>query len=318
METWIAWLLSSRRHDVLTKVLVFLVLFMLVRYIYHPWRHKRYYEEGFDQATVYVLQRDAQVYDSFYAEMYDLLHQSKQRLHKELELIGKTVSWEPHRSSVLDVGCGTGHAVGWLLQQGFVDVQGVDRSSAMVAVAHEQGLSEQQVRQGDVLDSLLYDRARFTHLLCLYLTVYSFEDKRRFFSNCYHWLKPYGQVVVHVVDPKRYKPMKTCLPMIVNKGKKEQEKEGKKEKEKEEEQKEEKEEPRRLLFKGFQYEWKFSREGFWNERFIDRSTGKVREQEQTLFLDDDIVAIAKGCGFVLQGQIVLDTDQSLVVLQRRQ
>ena len=47
----------------------------------------------------------------------------------------------------------------------------------------------------------------FTHIICLYFTIYYIEDKTLFFENCFGWLRPGGYLVVHLVDRNMFDPI---------------------------------------------------------------------------------------------------------------
>ena len=41
----------------------------------------------------------------------------------------------------------------------------------------------------------------------LYFTIYSIEDKLKFFKNCYDWLQPGGRLVIHLVNRDKFDPI---------------------------------------------------------------------------------------------------------------
>ena len=47
----------------------------------------------------------------------------------------------------------------------------------------------------------------FTHITCLYFTIYYIKDKRLFFENCFKWLKPHGVLVIHLVNMNKFDPI---------------------------------------------------------------------------------------------------------------
>lgn len=65
---------------------------------------------------------------------------------------------------LLDVGCGTGHHLAWLRQQGF-DVAGVDGSQEMIALAEARN-PEVVIRQGDV-EALPFPSGGFDVVVCV-------------------------------------------------------------------------------------------------------------------------------------------------------
>ena len=47
----------------------------------------------------------------------------------------------------------------------------------------------------------------FTDITCFYFTIYYLiKDKNAFLSNCYHWLKPGGKLIMHLVE-KMFDPI---------------------------------------------------------------------------------------------------------------
>ena len=74
-------------------------------------------KEGFAQSEKFVLKKDADSYDTFYAQIYDSIHLPDSK--KELEAILEIV--EPDKQSViLDVGSGTGCTLNTLVESGFI------------------------------------------------------------------------------------------------------------------------------------------------------------------------------------------------------
>ena len=152
----------------------------------------------------YELKESPALYDDFYAEVYDELLFSKLKDDFEVgEIINST---KPNKSSIiLDVGSGTGHHVSNFVANGF-KAQGVDISPAMVKKAQEN-YPELQFKQGDIMDTMLFPGNSFTHITCLYFTIYYIKDKRRFFSNVMHWLQPGGYLALHLVDRDNFDPI---------------------------------------------------------------------------------------------------------------
>jgi hypothetical protein len=74
----------------------------------------------------------------------------------------------------------------------------------MIEKATEKCGKHVKIRRGDVTDSKKYDKYTFSHILCLYHTIYEIENKRKFFQNCRYWLKNGGMLIVHLVDKKKF------------------------------------------------------------------------------------------------------------------
>ena len=60
---------------------------------------------------------------------------------------------------------------------------------------------------GSALDFMLFPAATFSHILCLYFTIYYIERKQQFFQNCYDWLLPGGYLVLHLVNRNMFDPI---------------------------------------------------------------------------------------------------------------
>jgi len=120
----------------LIGVLCVLLVFIIIVRI-HTYYYKKTYQEveGFENSSQrYVLKTNIDLYDKFYASIYDELVYSN--IKNEFE-IGKIIeSTQPTRESViLDVGCGNGHRTYEFMQHGFKNVIGIDNSKDMIQSA---------------------------------------------------------------------------------------------------------------------------------------------------------------------------------------
>jgi ubiquinone/menaquinone biosynthesis C-methylase UbiE len=110
---------------------------------------------------------------------------------------------EPDKKSVfLDIGSGTGDLTHALQSKGF-KVFGIDKSPAMIQHANEKH-SDLQIKHGDVTDPMAYESNTFTHILCMGMTIYEFNNKPEILENCYFWLKSGGYLIINVVDPDKF------------------------------------------------------------------------------------------------------------------
>lgn len=163
--------------------------------------------EGFASIEKFTTKFGQDIYDDFYADVYDDIHLGHERAAHEVVSILTHTSADPNHSVILDVGPGTGHTLAALEKAGYRHLYGRDLSAAMVKRCRDRLRDAEvarQVKQGDICDPMGYDRNTFTHILCLYYTVYEMADKRAFFRNCYSWLQSGGLLVVHVVDPTEF------------------------------------------------------------------------------------------------------------------
>ena len=169
----------------------------------------------------------------------------------------------------------------------------------------------------DVNDPLSFDRASFTHILCTKTTLYQFKNKKKFFSNCYHWMIPNSYLIIHLVDRKRFSMFESkdptkieWQPLIPNK-------------------------PKRRTnvtseYEDFKYKAHYSfpvnleetNIVSFTESFTDKVTNHVRHNEETLYMEDirDILNMAKEVGFIFHAKVDMeslgDDNQYLYVLER--
>jgi len=282
------------------KILLFSSIVLIVVVFFRTIEqelYRRQMKEGFQQKEFgendkYLFKSGNDIYDDFYSTIYDhLVHNDTKDNFELMTVLKKTTANE--RSVILDVGSGTGHHVGKLAQKNIKAI-GIDISPSMV----QQSVAlypDQQFVVGDVLDSQQFSLNTFTHILCLYFTIYFFEDKRRFFDNCMDWLMPGGYLVVHLVDPVKFDPiLPPGNPLYIVSPQK---------------YAKERITHTKIHFNEFVYKSNFHYDtaneiGKFEEKFHFEN-GKTRKQEQVLYMEDTekIIAIAQQCGFILHAQI---------------
>lgn len=302
--------LPDFENKTLFTVLFILAFVVALIYLYKTLsKDVNPYKEGFVQMQKFILKRDADAYDEFYAHIYDKIHLPEDRCKNELKLILEATSAD-ETSVFLDVGSGTGETLKTLNDVG-ARCFGIDKSEAMVKTAKNKCLSEVSIKNADVLDAMNYDRQTFSHILCLYHTIYEIENKAKFFQNCRYWLKNGGVLVVHLVDKGKFN---TVMPaahpyMIDNPQKYVSERITKSS----------------VNFIDFEYDSKYDiKDGPVStimETFTDAATQKIRQNERRLFMEseDVILKTALNNGFSLYGKINLepvnsDEHQSLYLL----
>lgn len=251
-------------------------------------------KEGYEQNDKFLFKKGVEVYDEFYATIYDHLVFNNFKDDYEIgEIINKTTP--SSQSTILDVGCGTGHHVDKLAKND-LKVIGIDISPSMIKEA-KANYPQYDFKVGDVLNTSEFSNNSFTHILCLYFTIYYFEDKDQFFNNCMEWLMPGGYLVLHLVDRKKFDPI---LPpgnplYIVSPQKYAKERITK----------------TKITFNDFIYTSNFNLDENKNiatfEEKFNFNNGKTRKQEQVLYMEDteEILAKASDAGFIIEGKISL-------------
>jgi SAM-dependent methyltransferase len=250
-------------------------------------------KEGMVNSENVLFKQGDAVYDDFYAGIYDHLVFNKVKNDYEIGII--TNSSGPSETSIIaDIGCGTGHHVSSLSSQN-LKVIGVDISPSMIEKAKEN-FPDANYQVGDAKNHNLFKMNSLTHALCLYFTIYYFEDKRNFFDNCMDWLMPGGYLIIHLVDKNLFDPiLPPGNPLYIVSPQKYAKKRITKTK---------------ITFNDFVYSANFNLNesdlASFDEKF-KFNDGKIRKQEQKLFMEDTatIVNIAQDCGFILQDKIDL-------------
>jgi len=178
-------------------------------------------EEGFaNESSGSTWLTNTELYDSFYASVYDQLCKPLVRNQSEAALI--LHEWtkrgeEKDSFRVLDIGCGTGISVGSFAKMGVARSVGLDSSQAMLQYAKTKNMPNMTLddeqkqaiewRHGDATDPSACSAAEFDHVTMLYFTVYYLRNKEAVFRNVYLWTKPGGRFVIQVVNKHKFDPM---------------------------------------------------------------------------------------------------------------
>jgi ubiquinone/menaquinone biosynthesis C-methylase UbiE len=192
------------------KILVITICILLVLFLFRGIHFTT--KEGFEQTEKFLFKNGTDIYDKFYIDVYDYLVFNNIKNEYEVgEIINKTIP--SSESRILDVGCGTGHHVGGLASHN-LNVIGIDISPAMISQA-KKNYPKGNFRVADAMNPSEFPNNSLTHILCMYFTLYYFEDKQQFFQNAYDWLMPGGYLILHLVDRDKFSPI---LPLENPKG----------------------------------------------------------------------------------------------------
>ena len=271
--------------------LLILSIFVLVFHFFKQFQVNTKYE-GFTQTAPFALKLNNDIYDSYYAEIYDDLYNPETRVEYEYKSIIDMTHPTQENSVFLDVGSGTGGLVNKLTENGY-QANGIDTSQAMIDISQRK-FPKLETKCGNIQDSMVYNKNTFTHITCIDFTVYHILDKMTFFRNCYQWLMPNGYLFVHLVDKDKYNPIVPAAnPILFDNPQKYA--------------------SQRITdsavdFIGFK---KDGCEVVVKETFKDTSSGNVRQNELTLFMDElkNIVFMVQRCGFIAQGMVKMKNDE---------
>ena len=274
------------------KILIFVSLLLILMTIFNSVKMPQ--KEGYAQNDAFLFKQGNEMYDDFYAEIYDSLMYNTLKNDYEIgQIVNNTNATS--QSIVLDIGCGTGNHVAKLSESDF-KVTGLDISQAMIAKAEERH-PKLNFKLGDAMVETTFKPNSFTHILCLYFTIYYFKDKQKFFYNCIDWLMPGGYLIIHLVNRDKFDPiLPPGNPLYIVSPQKYAKKRITKTK---------------IKFDRFEYSSNFDLNNDTSiARFIEKiqfDDGKVRKHEHKLYMENEteILNRARDAGFILQGQIDL-------------
>ena len=185
------------------NVLFILAIFMLLIIWFKKQDLSPYYE-GFSQDTPYLFVEGENVFDDFYAEIYNQLMIPEQRCVFEIDKIIEMTA-PSKKSTFLDIGSGTGEICGQLTKRGF-DVYALDTSQHMINYI-EKNHPKVNGKCGNAKEAITYEKGSFSHILATGMSIYLFENKDEFLRNCFYWLKPGGYLILHLVDREKFDPI---------------------------------------------------------------------------------------------------------------
>jgi SAM-dependent methyltransferase len=284
---------AYKKSSLWGKVLILTMFLLLLVLVFKGLKNNT--KEGFAQNDKFLVKTGPEVYDDFYAEIYDYLVFNDLKDGYEVgQIINKT---EPSsKSRILDIGCGTGHHVDRLAENG-LDVLGIDISPSMIKKAKEN-FPKRKFQIADALNGNEFEPEAFTHVLCLYFTIYYIKDKQQFFHNCFRWLKHGGYLLVHLVDRDHFDPiLPPGNPLLYVSPQR---------------YAKERITSTKVKFNDFAYNANFQLDSQNNtakfvEKFRNDTDGKVRKNEHVMYMPDiqEITDEAQSSGFIIEAQIDL-------------
>ena len=286
-----------KKSSIWGKIFLFSLIVVLIVILFK--KNSNNLKESFIQSEQFIEKTGEEIYDDFYADIYDYLVFNKVKNDFE---IGKIIneSGPSSESIILDIGCGTGDHVHSLSQKGF-DVLGIDISQAMISKANEK-YPKDKFKVGNVLNSDIFSNQSFTHILCMYFTIYYFKNKLQFFNNCMNWLMPGGYLIIHLVNRDDFDPiLPPGNPLLLVSPQK---------------YAKERITTTKVKFNDFSYHADFKldktkNQAMFVEKFKQDKNGKVRKNQHTLYMDsqETVLKEAQEAGFIIQAQIDLTKAQ---------
>ena len=266
--------------------------------------------EGFaasvDSDNVYKWLDNDELYDRFYAQIYDQLVSHKTRTKMQVnECMTRWKKTAPSDMRILDIGCGTGIACQLFAEKG-ARVHGIDKSESMIKYAKDQLAGSKlpiekakniEFRVADMMMENSCKSQDFTHATLFYFSVYYAENKAELFKNIHTWVRPGGCLMIEVVNKYKFDPMfQAAAPFIgfsLQKYNKERQNKSK------------------IAFNDFKYEGDFllledgpkSEAAEFREVIEFNKTGVVRRQKHKLWMPEikEILRVADSTGWIYKG-----------------
>jgi len=185
----------------IVEILLFALIISFIINYYNNYTNK----EGFIESKGnFIKMTENDVFDDQYCDLYDLLVYNSLKNNFEVDIILNSTT--PNvQNKILDIGCSTGHHVN-LLQKKNNNVIGIDNSLSMIKKA-KINYPHLNFKFTDALSSMEFHSNTFTHISCLYFTIYYIKNKKTFLENCYNWLMPGGVLIIHLVDMYKFDPV---------------------------------------------------------------------------------------------------------------
>ena len=173
--------------------------------------HEGFTTKTFKTRETVVKNNPSYIYDKFYSTLYDELFDSDMKNEFECMFIHKDfISKYKGKSPVhvLDLGCGTGQHLK-ILSRYKNRVTGLDQSPHMLKIAKQKlkGYKQVTLKQGDFQNTKILPKKTYTHILCMFYTIYYSKNIKMFFKNCNYWLKPNGYLFIHIINKKKFDPV---------------------------------------------------------------------------------------------------------------
>ena len=179
---------------------IFIAIFLLITAIIgYYWKKKELtVNEHFLSENTIIKENYTDIYDTFYSNIYDQLFNSNIKNEYEIYNI-KKYALEPYKKQtdiyILDAGCGTGKHLKIIDKYQYPCI-GLDNSIKMLEIAQKYSPGIKLVN-GDFHNKSVFKRRKFSHITCLFYTIYYTSNPKKIFNNFNYWLKPNGYFCVH-------------------------------------------------------------------------------------------------------------------------
>jgi len=187
------------------NIILFILIILVLSLIGYYWKKKDNSNIEHFQSQI-IKDNYSDIYDTFYSNIYDKLFNSS--LKNEFEIYNiKNYTLDKYKGKVniLDVGCGTGHHL-QLFKNLKYNCIGLDKSLKMLSIARKNNPTLELVK-GDYHNRSVFKNREFSHIICLFYTIYYSQDPLKVFQNFNYWLKPNGYLCIHLIHRDKFDPI---------------------------------------------------------------------------------------------------------------
>ena len=267
--------------------------------------------EGFSQELPFILKEGDDIFDDFYAQIYDIIHKPNLYVDSITDDIIKNTNIDEDKCVSLVIAGDTGEQNNSFQSKG-IDTYTIFKHRDM----YEHSLikyPDMKAKVDDLENPMAYETNTFSHILCSGTTLYTMKTKEIFFRNVYNWLIPDGVFLLQLSDRSKFNTISNSInnKLIDSPQKYHNERITDSE----------------IDFGSFKYLSKYDFSDaekdivYFSETFTDSQTQHVRKQDQILYMEniDDILKIALICGFSVFSKINLiqDDNQFIYILERK-
>jgi SAM-dependent methyltransferase len=314
MSLFIKLIENVFNHKTIIVFFILVIMLIIIR-SYNSFNKSHF--EGFTQDIPFVIKRNDDIYDDFYAEVYNKIFIPEQNASLIVDSILNNCNIIDDKNNnfkkyvflfISTFSC----AEAKILDDKAFNTFTIDKSQQMVDYA-KQKYENIQIKVGNIQNPMIYDSSTFTHISCLGFNIYRIQDKILFFRNIYNFLIPLGYFIIQISDRSTFGTIVPAGKSLIL--------------ESPQNYSDERITETEIDFGNFTYNSKYDFSDAQNknivmftEKFIDSSTQNVRMNEQTMFFEEKgaIIDMIIRCGFALKLEVPLKTDenQSLYIFKR--
>jgi SAM-dependent methyltransferase len=302
-------ILGRTTHKRIISIIIILLLVLMFLWFI---KKKKNDDEGFTQELPFILKEGDDIFDDFYAQIYDIIHKPNLYVDSITDDIIKNTNINEDKCVSLVIAGDTGE------QSNSFRSKGIDTYTIFKHIdMYDHSLikyPDMKAKVDDTENPMTYEKMTFSHILCSGMTLYTIQDKENFFRNVYTWLIPDGIFLLQLSDRSKFN---TISPSINNELIDTPQK-----------YHNERITDSEIDFGSFRYISKYDfsdveskDEVYFSETFTDSRTQYVRKQDQTFYMEniDDILKMTLKCGFAVLSKITLTQDENkfIFILERK-